>query len=184
MTAYTIGHSTRALEKLIALLERHGVRVLADVRRWPASRRHPQHARASLERALPPRGIAYEWWGDRLGGYRAEIVPAGQSLNAAWDTAGFRNYADYLLTEEGRAALDALEARAREAPLAILCAEAQWWRCHRRLLADHLVARGHRVLDIMEGGATEHALPRFARAEGGRVTYPGKETGDAERSAS
>lgn len=177
-TVWTVGHSTRSLAELCALLREHGVRVYADIRRWPASRRNPQHARESLARALARAGIQYEWWGDRLGGYRKELLAEADSPNRGWTTPGFRHVADYLLTEEGQAALDALERLVRAEPTAFACAEAHPSRCHRRIVADHLAARGLVVVHLIGPGRTEaHLPPPFARLQDRRVTYPGRATG-------
>src|SRR5690606_39960551 len=126
------------------ILRAHGIRRLVDVRRYPGSRRHPHFSREALERSLPADGIAYEHERD-LGGRRA---PAPDSVNDAWRSASFRAYADYLQTAEFEAALGRLLAGA-DVPTAIMCAEAVPWRCHRQLIADVLVARGHEVLDIL-----------------------------------
>ncbi len=170
---YTVGHSTRSAEELVALLREAGVRALADVRRFPSSRRHPQHDRAALERSLGEVGIRYAWLGERLGGRRRQVVPAERSPNRAWKVAGFRSYADAMETpdfQDGAAELDAL---AREAPTAVMCAERLWWRCHRRLLADLFTVRGFRVVHLVEPGKTqEHALSEHAKVEDGRITYP------------
>ncbi len=173
MTLYSVGHGARASEELVALLVEAGVRALADVRRFPASRRHPQHGRAALERSLGAAGIRYVWLGEWLGGRRAESVPVEASRNAAWQVPAFRNYADAIPGADFQAGLAALESLAREAPTAILCAERHFTQCHRRILADVFVARGWRVVHLVEPGRREeHALAPFARAADGAVTYP------------
>jgi len=173
VTLYTVGHGARASAELLALLGSVDVRVLADVRRFPASRRHPQHGRAALERALGAAGIRYAWLGESLGGRRAESVPAEASRNAAWQVPAFRNYADAIPSRGFRAGLAELEALARGAPTAILCAERDFAQCHRRILADLFVARGWRVVHLVDPGKREeHALAPFARAADGTVTYP------------
>ncbi len=170
MTVFTIGHSTRTLDDFVALLRAHGVTQLADVRTVPKSRRHPHFAGEALARLLPERGIVYRHF-PALGGLRK---PRPDSRNAAWRHAGFRGYADYMETRPFEMALDELVAWAGEAPTAVMCAEAVWWRCHRQLVADALVARGIEVRHIMsETSAPAHTLTRFARADGARVTYPG-----------
>src|SRR5579871_674121 len=141
LPVYTIGHSTRSLEELLAILAAHGVERLADVRKVPRSRRHPHFAAESLVRALPAAGVAYRHFPD-LGGLRR---PLPNSTNNAWQEPGFRGYADYMQTPEFAAALETLMRFAAEAPACVMCAEAVWWRCHRRLLADALVARGLEV---------------------------------------
>lgn len=166
----TVGHSTHALEDFLALLREAGVAALADVRRHPGSRRHPQFGGEALESALARAGVAYRHL-PQLGGRRA---PAPDSANDGWRVAGFRGYADHLRSEEfceGRAALEAL---AREHRTAVMCAEAQWWRCHRRLIADVLVFAGHGVHHLMpDGRLIAHEPPPFAvRADDGLPTYP------------
>ncbi|NIQ55866.1 MAG: DUF488 family protein, partial [Gammaproteobacteria bacterium] len=141
-TIYTIGHSTRGADELIDLLREHGVTRLVDVRRFPTSRRHPHFSRDPLAAALEGVGIDYAHEGD-LGGYR---TPRQDSPNTAWRARGFQAYADHMETEGFRAALERLEEAAERAPTAIMCAEAVPWRCHRQLIADALVARGHRVI--------------------------------------
>lgn len=169
-TIYTVGHSTRSAEDFLALLEEAGVSLVADVRAYPSSRRHPQFNRDSLAARLEAASIGYRHM-PGLGGRRA---PVPGSRNGGWREAAFQGYADHMASEEFRRALSELEAAARETPTAIMCAEAVWWRCHRRLIADALVARGWRVehLGIGEGRAV-HELPPFAVVEpDGTVTYP------------
>lgn len=164
---YTIGHSTRTLEELVALLAEHGVARLADIRRYPGSRRHPHFSRDSLEPSLPHHGIAYQHFED-LGGMRR---PAKDSPNAAWENEHFRGYADYMGTPQFRAAVDRLLAS--DAATAIMCAEAVPWRCHRNLLSDELVRRGIEVLHILSASSVQpHALSTMAKIETDRVTYP------------
>lgn len=171
MRFYTIGHSTRALDDLAEALRSFGVRTLVDIRTVPRSRRVPQFTRASLARTLPRRGIRYRHLG-ALGGLRK--ARAG-SVNTAWRNASFRGFADYMGTPEFADALGELRALAREAgPVALMCAEAVPWRCHRSLVADALVAAGDEVVHIMgPGTGRPHALTPWARVEGARVTYPG-----------
>jgi uncharacterized protein (DUF488 family) len=166
---FTVGHSTHTFEGLVRLLNRHDIACLIDVRKIPSSRRMPHFARPQLEQALPAEGIGYEHMPE-LGGFRK---PRPDSANAGWETRGFRGYADYMQTPEFDAALARVEAAGREHPTAIMCAEALWWRCHRRLIADALTVRGWRVLHIDSGGATaEHRLPPFAVVNGTRLSYP------------
>ena len=153
----------------MALLGRHGVTCVADVRRHPGSRRHPQFASQALERSLAERAIAYAHLA-ALGGRR---TPAEGSPNDGWEHPSFRAYADHLASSEFADGLAALEALAGERPTAVMCAEGMWWRCHRRLIADVLTVRGWKVEHIAPGGAiAEHQLPGFAVVEGERVTYP------------
>jgi uncharacterized protein (DUF488 family) len=158
------------LDELLGLLRTHGVRQLADIRTVPRSRRHPQFAIEALSTSLPAAGIAYRHF-PHLGGLRK---PRPDSTNTAWQHAGFRGYADYMGTRDFDDALTALIAWSEAAPTAIMCAEAVWWRCHRRLVADALVARGIEVRHIISAADPRpHVLTEFGRIEGGRVTYPG-----------
>jgi uncharacterized protein (DUF488 family) len=161
---YTIGHSTRTLDELVALLGEHGVTRLADVRRYPGSRRHPHFSRESLESALPLDYIHFE----DLGGRR---TPLKDSRNAAWENPQFRGYADYMCMPEFRAAVDRLLDT--EHATAVMCAEAVPWRCHRNLLSDDLVRRGVEVVHIIgPASAQPHKLSAMARIAGDCVTYP------------
>lgn len=177
--AFTIGHSTRSAEEFVSLLEENGVELLVDVRRHPGSRRHPQFNQGELEETLRAAGIDYRHE-ERLGG-RRDPAP-GESPNRAWESEGFRAYADHLLSEEGRRALDHLESEARERRLAVMCAEAVPWRCHRQIVADHLVARGLAVRHVLGEGRTDgHSLRRMAEVgEDGRVVYPGTDVEQPE----
>jgi uncharacterized protein (DUF488 family) len=169
---YTIGHSTRTLDELVALLRENGVTRLADIRRYPGSRRHPHFSGESLAVTLPDRGIAYEHFED-LGGRRK---PHAQSVNGAWENEQFRGYADYMSTPEFHAAVGRLLQSDRDT--AVMCAEAVPWRCHRNLLSDELVRREIDVLHIVTPGKTQaHALSKMARIDGGRVTYPPEQPG-------
>jgi len=167
---FTIGHSTLTLEAFSAALEAHAIRQLADVRLIPRSRRHPHFGGAALAQSLAVRGIRYEHFRD-LGGRRQ---PRPDSANTAWQHPAFRGYADYMATGAFEAGLGRLLSLSAAAPTAIMCAEARWWQCHRRLIADALVARGVQVRHIMgPGAAARHVLMPFARITNGRVTYPG-----------
>jgi uncharacterized protein (DUF488 family) len=170
MRAFTIGHSTHSLDGLVALLARHVVERVADVRRTPRSRRHPQFDLDSLAAELPERGIDYRHL-PALGGRRR---PRPDSPNGGWEHEAFRGYADYALTGEFAAGLTELCALACERPTAVMCAEALWWRCHRRLIADRLTATGWSVCHIAaDGGLSEHELPPFAVVQADKtVRYP------------
>ncbi|HET7093135.1 MAG TPA: DUF488 domain-containing protein, partial [Thermomicrobiales bacterium] len=147
-----------------------GVKTLADVRRMPRSRRNPQFNDDALAAALPAAGIAYVHL-PRLGGLRRGLGAA--SPNAGWRNASFRAYADYMQTAEFAEGLDELRQLTEAGPLALMCAEAVPWRCHRSLIADALVARGVIPREIqIATRAAPHALPPFARVNGERVTYP------------
>jgi len=167
---FTIGHSTRPLEEFIALLAAHRVEQLVDIRSSPGSRRHPHFSSDVLSGSLRDAGIVYRH-SAALGGRRK---PRRDSPNTAWRVEGFRGYADYMETEPFRTALDELVAFAAAAPTAIMCAEAVWWRCHRQLVADALVARSIEVRHIITAAtAPSHTLTAFAQVTGGLVTYRG-----------
>lgn len=168
---WTIGHSTLELDELVERLGAHGVRQVADVRRYPASRKNPQFNRETLAAFLDARGIGYRWFPE-LGGRRSG-VSAESSPNLGLASPGFRQYADYAGTVEFREGLGGLIDWAREQPTAVLCAEALWWRCHRRLIADRLVARGGRVFHVLNAGPAEpHSLWDLARPAGEGLVYP------------
>jgi uncharacterized protein (DUF488 family) len=167
---FTIGHSTRSLETFLAHLKENRIRRLADVRRFPGSRRNPHFARDSLAASLEQSGISYRHF-EALGGRRSA---AGSSPHTAWRVDGFRAYADHMETEAFRQALAGLMDWARELPTTVMCAEALYFKCHRQLLADALLGRGFDVVHIEgEGRSRPHALTRFARLEGERVIYDG-----------
>lgn len=173
---FTIGHSTRSLTDFLALLSAYGIEVLVDVRAFPISQRYPHFSQKALAQALEARGIAYVWLGKELGGYRRTGLGEA-SPNKAWGSQGFRNFADHMLSEGFQRDVERVVSLAKEKRVALLCAERFWWRCHRRLIADWLVAQGHRVIHIVDLGRTvEHKLPPFAQVDGGQVTYPGAES--------
>jgi len=170
-TLHTIGHSTRTIEELIAALRAHEIRTLVDIRAFPTSRRLPQFNRESLEISLLAAGIRYVWI-KALGGYRKKILD--ESPNIALPSAGFRNYADYMLTAEFEQAMAQLIALAKESRTAYMCAERVHFRCHRMLVSDWLVAHGHEVLHIdAEGPAKRHMVTPEARMVEGRLVYRG-----------
>ena len=165
----TIGHSTHPIEEFIALLRTHGIAELVDVRTVPRSRHNPQFGRDRLPASLAEAGIAYVHRPD-LGGLRH---PRKDSRNTGWRNSGFRGFADYMETPEFAAALASLMTRAEQSRIAIMCAEAVPWRCHRSLIADALTARGISVGHIMnERPAELHRVTPFARIEAGNVSYP------------
>jgi uncharacterized protein (DUF488 family) len=167
---YTVGHSTRTLVELVALLDGAGVHELIDVRSLPRSRRHPHFDGDALAHVLPAHGIHYAH--ERaLGGFRR---PRADSPNRGWENEAFQGYADHMASEEFRSALDRVQVRARARIACLMCAEAQWWRCHRRLLADALHVKGWRVLHLGLGGEpVEHELTPFAVfGDDGALTYP------------
>jgi uncharacterized protein (DUF488 family) len=171
LTLYGVGHSNRSIEQLVALLEAHRIGCVADVRAFPASRRWPHFSRQALAASLAASGLAYVWL-PQLGGRRSPSRP--DSPHTAWTVAAFRNYADYAETAEFEEGLGRLRRLAAEGPTAFLCAEARWWQCHRRLIADRLLVEGHRVLHLESATrVSEHQLPPFARLNGGRLVYDG-----------
>lgn len=168
MVVHTVGHSTRSLEELLALLDGHGLRAVADVRAIPASRRHPQFVREPLAAALAVHGVQYAWL-PALGGRRR---PRPDSPHVAWRNPQFRGYADHMDTPDFARGLADLLALAREQPTVVLCAEAVPWRCHRQLVADALVARGIEVRHVTGPAApAAHRLSAHARLDGARVVY-------------
>jgi uncharacterized protein (DUF488 family) len=153
---FTIGHSTHPAERFVALLRAHDVELVCDVRRFPGSRRNPQFNAGALPESLAAADIAYEPFGDELGGRRKPRPGGGPS---PWRNAAFRSYAEYMETPEFAAGLERLEGLARERRTAIMCAEGYWRRCHRRLIADALASRGWRVVHIgSDGRLEEHQL--------------------------
>jgi uncharacterized protein (DUF488 family) len=171
---YTIGHSTRSADDFVALLRAHAVDRLADVRTIPQSRRNPQFGRDALQARLAAEGIGYRHFPE-LGGLRR---PRRDSPNTGWQNASFQGYADYMLTAAFASAVDELLVFAAASTAAVMCAEAVWWRCHRRLLSDALVARGVEVGHITGETRVEwHRLTAFARAAGGHLVYPGDTSG-------
>ena len=170
-TLYTIGHSTRALYDLIAALKAHQIQTLVDIRAFPMSRRLPQFNRESLEKDLSAAGIRYVWM-KALGGYRKKIL--GDSPNVGLRNQSFRNYADYMLTPEFEQAMAELVALAEQGRTAYVCAERVYFRCHRMLVSDWLVAHGHQVLHIDDVDPVEpHNITAEARMIDGRLLYRG-----------
>ncbi|QAY58555.1 DUF488 domain-containing protein [Microbacterium protaetiae] len=168
-TVWTIGHSTRTLDEVVALLRDHLVRGVVDVRTVPRSRHTPHFNEDTLGPALAERGIPYRHLA-ALGGLRHSRK---DSVNTGWRNASFRGYADYMQTPEFAAGIEELLEIARERPTAIMCAEAVPWRCHRSMIGDALIVRGIRVLDIIgSGAAREETLTSFAHIEGLTITYP------------
>ncbi len=168
-TIFTIGHSTHPIDEFIEILEAHGVRKLVDVRTIPKSRRNPQFWGDALAESVREVGITYRHVKD-LGGLRHRRKG---SPNGAWRNASFQGYADYMLTDEFARAVDDLLGRGHTNDLAIMCAEAVPWRCHRSLIGDALLVRGAEVIDIFSRTSTKpHTLTSFAKVEGTRITYP------------
>lgn len=166
---FTVGHSTHPLPEFIALLEAHGVAEVVDVRTVPKSRHNPQFMTDSMQETLPAAGLKYRHVKE-LGGLRPKRK---DSINGAWRNDSFRGYADYMQTAEFAAAVDDLLALANTTIVAIMCAEAVPWRCHRSLIGDALLVRGATVLAIMsEKSAPPHKLTSFAHVDGLTITYP------------
>ena len=166
---WTVGHSTHELEAFVELLRRFEIQLLADVRTVPKSRRMPWFWGDELAVSMREAGIAYEHFPD-LGGFRR---PQPGSPNGGWRVAAFQGYADNMESQSFRDALAHLIDEASTRRTAVMCAEAQWTRCHRRLISDALTARGHEVLHIDgRGGLERHELTDFAVVRGDEVTYP------------
>jgi uncharacterized protein (DUF488 family) len=174
-TIYTIGHSTRTAEELIALLREVGVDLLVDVRTVPRSRFNPQFNADILPATLRVAGIGYRHF-PALGGLRHRPKGAPPSPNGLWRNEAFQAYADYALTAPFRAALAELRGLAQDQVCAVMCAEAVWWRCHRRIVADYLLAGGADVAHIMAPGQIEPAslTPAAAPQPDGTIFYPGQ----------
>ena len=170
-TLYTIGHSTRSLDELVEALKAHQIETLVDIRAFPMSRRLPQFNRESFDNNLPAAGIRYVWM-KALGGYRKKILD--ESPNIALRNQSFRNYADYMLTPEFEHAMKEILALAEQSRTAYMCAERVYFRCHRMLVSDWLVAHGHEVLHIDATGPVKaHKLTAEARLSDGRLLYRG-----------
>jgi uncharacterized protein (DUF488 family) len=172
MTVFTIGHSTRGIDEFVALLRGAGVEVVADVRRFPMSRRHPQFNAEALGASLAEAGIAYRPM-PALGGRRGARQDGTASPHTLWREESFRNYADYAETGVFGAAFAELMDLAARQRVAVMCAEAVWWRCHRRLIADRLLAAGLAVEHILEIGKTEPArlTPGASIRSDGTILY-------------
>lgn len=170
LTLFTIGHSTHPLDEFLKLLAAHGIEALADIRRYPGSRKYPHFNRESLASTMPQAGVEYRWI-ESLGGRRKQ--PGGSTRNLGLRNQSFRNYADYMATPEFHEAIGTLLELARRKRTAFMCSEGVYWRCHRRLVSDYLTVRGIEVRHIMPaGGLRPHMLTEGARMEGGEVSYP------------
>lgn len=172
LTLWTIGHSNRSMEQFLELLASQHIQVLADVRRFPGSRRLPHFGQENLSKSLSAAGIDYVHFPE-LGGRRKALA---DSPNNAWRNEAFRGYADFMMTEEFHAGIDRLLKLAREKRTAIMCAEALWWQCHRSLIADYLKAAGHNVMHILGNKTEPHPYTSAARIVDGKLTYAGAET--------
>ena len=167
-TLWTIGHSSRTIEELVDLLWTHGVAHVADVRRFAGSRKHPHFAPEPLARSLADAGVRFTPFPE-LGGRRR---PRPDSPHAAWRNDAFRGYADHMDTPEFAAGAERLAAIARGDRVAVMCAEAVWWRCHRSLIADCFKAHGWEVLHVLGPGEPRvHPYTSVARVVDGELTY-------------
>jgi uncharacterized protein (DUF488 family) len=167
-TVWTIGHSTRSLEQLVELLRHHQIEAIADVRRFPGSRRLPQFGEAALREGLEALGLHYQWI-EELGGRRR---PLKDSPNLAWRNSSFRGYADHLRSDEFDRGLQHLLEMAAQRRTAMMCAEVLWWRCHRSLVSDVLKMRGIEVLHIQdEKPPAAHPFTAPARLVDGQLSY-------------
>jgi uncharacterized protein (DUF488 family) len=168
LTIWTIGHSTRSIEEFLGLLKAHNIESLVDVRHFPGSRRYPHFGKEQLAKTLREAAIEYHHLPE-LGGRRR---PQAHSHNTAWRNDAFRGYADYMQTEAFADGIQRLLDLARQTRVAIMCAEAVWWRCHRGLIADYLKANGHEVLHIQSATkAEEHPFTSAARILDGKLSY-------------
>jgi uncharacterized protein (DUF488 family) len=170
---FTVGHSNRSVAELIALLSAADIGLLADIRTIPRSRANPQFNEETLPRALAGAGISYERIAS-LGGLRSRARAVPPEVNGFWTNQSFHNYADYALSADFHAGLEHLIEQGRRQRCAIMCSEAVWWRCHRRIVADHLIAHGEVVFHIMDQGRLQRAqLTAGAVTQaGGAVVYP------------
>jgi uncharacterized protein (DUF488 family) len=171
---WTIGHSTRKIDIFISLLEENGIKLLADVRSWPGSKRYPQFNKEALAESLNARGIRYEHFPE-MGGKRK---PKRDSRNTAWRNASFRGYADHMETGEFHKGVERLLDLGHQiGPTAIMCAEAVWWRCHRSLISDYLKAHGIEVTHILDTKKVEqHPFTSAARIVNGNLSYAAAES--------
>jgi uncharacterized protein (DUF488 family) len=177
---YTIGHSSLSFEQFVSLLKEFGIFLVADIRRYPSSRKFPHFNRQVLCKLLAVENIDYLWL-EALGGHR-HTEENDKSLNMALKSPGFRNYADYMATDEFRRAVQELLSAAEISRTAVMCAEKLYWKCHRRLLSDYLVTQGIEVIHIVgPGELSSHKLTPYAVATGAGVIYPSQEPGDMQK---
>jgi len=169
----SVGHSNRGIDEFTEMLTAAGVQLLVDVRSFPMSRSNPVFNFDRLPKELAPSGIEYRHL-RALGGRRPKQTGVDESINAMWRVQSFHNYADYALGEDFAGAFAELVQLGRERRVAIMCSEAVWWRCHRRIIVDHLLASGHAVDHLMAPGQTVHATMTLGAkiTVGGKVVYP------------
>jgi uncharacterized protein (DUF488 family) len=170
---FTIGHSTRPIDEFAKLLAEADVRLVVDVRTVPRSRTNPQFNRDILPSSLAAHGVDYKHFA-ALGGLRGRQAGVAPEVNAFWQNEGFHNYADYAMSETFCSALGTLRELGRGSRLSVMCAEAVWWRCHRRIIADYLIAAGEEVFHILSEGHVEPArlTPSAQVGPDGTLTYP------------
>ena len=170
---FTIGHSTRSIDEFVALLQSAEVGLVVDVRTIPRSRTNPQYNLDALPQSLAPFQIGYEHIA-ALGGLRGHKRDVPDALNGFWQNQSFHNYADYAMSETFRAGFARLRTLGRDRRCAIMCAEAVWWQCHRRIITDYLIAAGETVFHIMAGNRIEpaHMTEGAQPAPDGALVYP------------
>lgn len=170
---YTIGHATRTLEEFVAVLQAAEVQLVVDIRTIPRSRTNPQFNAETLSESLALYGIGYEWLSE-LGGLRRKSKDIAPDVNGFWENPSFHNYADYALSDSFRKGLDKLVRLGRKQRCVVMCAEAVWWRCHRRIVADYLLARGETVFHLMGDNRIEeaHLTPGASVSSSDIVHYP------------
>src|SRR5438105_6002862 len=174
---FTIGHSNRSFDELIALVRPNAIEAIVDVRKFPMSRTHPQFNGGALLPALARHGLGYEHM-EALGGRRGRSKDIAPEVNGFWDNQSFHNYADYAMGPEFHRALGDLVALGREMRCAIMCSEAVWWRCHRRIITDYLLAAGEDVFHIVSSDVPEPAkITPEAVARGDHLEYPAQQRG-------
>ena len=178
---FTIGHSNRSLEEFLKLLQELDIALLADIRTIPRSRTNPQFNKETLPHALGPQDISYEHI-EALGGLRGKTQRVSSDVNGLWTNDSFHNYADYALSSPFQAGFERLLAQGHKRRCAIMCSEAVWWRCHRRIVADYLIASGEMVFHIMGRGRLEPARMTSGAVLGasGMVTYPAAQRPDEQ----
>lgn len=176
MKLYTIGHSNRSAEEFISLLKAFEIELLVDIRAFPVSKRNSQFNRGNLDKILAASNIQYLWMGKELGGFRKKVDRLGEnSPNKGWKSDGFRIYADYMMSDTFKKAIEKLLELASEKRAALMCAEKYYWKCHRQLVSDYLYSQGHEVWHLIDSdAATKHRLSPTAEIKNGILTYPGK----------
>jgi uncharacterized protein (DUF488 family) len=181
LRVFTIGHSTLSIEAFVSLLKEFEIRLLVDIRHYPSSRKFPHFNRPALCESLKADNIDYLWL-ESLGG-RRHAPKDHKSVNTALRSPGFRNYADYMATDEFRAGIQELLAAAQKAQTAIMCAEKLYWKCHRRLVSDYLTAQGVEVVHILDPGKTSiHTLTPEAVVTEAGIIYPPPKLRNAQKS--